>query len=119
MNSEFQVRRATPDDIEVISWHRARMFQDMDLIPDHLFESFRARSLEYLRVTLASGEYAGWLIFETNHPQEILAGAGVLLRRVPPFPTKTAKLSSPMVARDSSSMFSPNRSGVAAVWRDS
>ena len=103
MNSEFQIRRATPDDVDVISWHRARMFQDMGLIPDHLFESFRTRSLQYLRGTLASGEYAGWLAFERSDPPKILAGAGVLLRQVPPFP-----LSQP----DGETMISDGRQGL-------
>jgi GNAT superfamily N-acetyltransferase len=86
VNSELQIRPVTPDDIEVISWHRARMFQDMRQLPDHLFESFRAQSREYLHAALASGDYIGWFIFQTDHPQKILAGAGVLLRQVPPFP---------------------------------
>ena len=86
MNSDFQIRLATPHDAGVISWHRARMFQDMGLLPDSLFESLRARSLEYLRGALTSGEYFGWLIFQVDDPKKILAGAGVLLRQVPPFP---------------------------------
>jgi GNAT superfamily N-acetyltransferase len=86
VNSEPQIRLATPDDVEVISWHRARMFQDMGELPDYLFESFRSQSRDYLRAALASGDYVGWLIFQTDHPQKILAGAGVLLRQVPPFP---------------------------------
>ncbi len=86
VNSEPQIRLAASQDVEIISWHRARMFQDMGELPDHLFESFRARSLEYLRSALASGDYVGWLIFQRDHPQKILAGAGLLLRQVPPFP---------------------------------
>jgi GNAT superfamily N-acetyltransferase len=86
VNSEPQIRLATPEDVEVISWHRARMFQDMGQLPDHLFESFRALSREYLRAGLTSGGYVGWLIFQTDHPQKILAGAGILHRQVPPFP---------------------------------
>jgi GNAT superfamily N-acetyltransferase len=62
------------------------MFQDMGLIPEDLFEGFRALSREYLRVPLASGEYIGWLVSEKSQPHKILAGAGVLLRQVPPFP---------------------------------
>ena len=58
----------------------------MGLIPERLFEPFRALSLEYLRAPLASGEYIGWLVSEKSQPQKILAGAGVLLRQIPPFP---------------------------------
>ena len=31
---EFLIRQAIPDDVAVIGWHRARMFQDMSLVPD-------------------------------------------------------------------------------------
>jgi len=44
MGDKFRIRLATLDDAEVISWHRARMFQDMGELPANLFEAFRARS---------------------------------------------------------------------------
>jgi hypothetical protein len=50
-----QIWRATPGDADVIAWHRARMFQDMGMVPDDLFESFRAKSAERVRPSLASG----------------------------------------------------------------
>jgi GNAT superfamily N-acetyltransferase len=86
----FQIRQATVADAEVIGWHRARMFQDMDLVPDYLFESFRAKSAERMRASLASGEYVGWLVPDPNAPQKIIAGAGVVLRPIPPIPIPDA-----------------------------
>jgi GNAT superfamily N-acetyltransferase len=86
----FQIRRATVADAGVIGWHRARMFQDMSLVPDDLFESFRARSAERMRASLASGEYIGWLVPDPKDPQKIIAGAGVILRRIPPIPIPAA-----------------------------
>jgi len=83
---EFRIRQATPHDAAVIGWHRARMFQDMGLVPDELFESFRTKALDRLSKALASGEYFGWLASEPNNPQKIIAGAGVIIRVVPPFP---------------------------------
>ena len=83
---DFQIRFATPADAEVISWHRARMFQDMGLVPDKLFEHFCMKSLEHLRPALASGQYLGWLVSESGEPEKIIAGAGVILREIPPFP---------------------------------
>ena len=86
VSQEFRIRQATADDAAVIGWHRARMFQDMDLVPAELFESFRTKALDRLSKALASGEYVGWLVTETDNPQKIIAGAGVIIREVPPFP---------------------------------
>ncbi len=56
---EFPIRQATQDDVTVICWHRARMFQDMGLVPEELFESFRTEALDRLSKALASGDYFG------------------------------------------------------------
>jgi GNAT superfamily N-acetyltransferase len=86
VSPEFLIRQATPDDVGVIGWHRARMFQDMGLVPDELFESFRTKALDRLSKALASGDYFGWLVCEPKAPRKIIAGAGVIIRVVPPFP---------------------------------
>jgi len=88
VSQEFHIRPATPDDAAIIGWHRARMFQDMGLVPDELFESFRTKALDLLGKALASGDYFGWLVSERNAPQKIIAGAGVIIREVPPFPIR-------------------------------
>lgn len=62
------------------------MFQDMGLVPDGLFESFRTKALDRLTEALASGDYLGWLASEMNAPEKVIAGAGVIIRLVPPFP---------------------------------
>jgi GNAT superfamily N-acetyltransferase len=82
----FEIRCATPDDAEIIGRHRARMFQDMGLVPEHLFDTLLRKSIDHLRTALASGEYIGWLVPDPGHPQKIVAGAGLLLRRIPPIP---------------------------------
>jgi GNAT superfamily N-acetyltransferase len=86
VSQKFRIRQATPEDAVVIGWHRARMFQDMGLVPDELFESYRTKALDRLSKALASGDYVGWLVSETNAPEKIVAGAGVVIRVVPPFP---------------------------------
>jgi GNAT superfamily N-acetyltransferase len=88
MPDEFRVRFATVDDAEVISWHRARMFQDMGELSVDLFEAFRATSRDQLRQLLARGCYVGWLLSLENAPSKIIAGAGVHLRRVLPHPVE-------------------------------
>ena len=84
MSDNFQIRLATVADLELISWHRARMFQDMGELPPDLFESFRAQSLETLQRMFGRGEYVGWLASPENEPGQIVAGAGLQLREVPP-----------------------------------
>lgn len=86
MSQEFLIRQAAPDDVAVIDWHRARMFQDISLVPNELFESFRTKALDRLSKALASGDYFGWLAAEPKRPEKIIAGAGVIIRVVPPFP---------------------------------
>jgi GNAT superfamily N-acetyltransferase len=86
VSADFQIRFATVADLEVISWHRARMFQDMGELPPDLFESFRDQSLETFQSMFERGEYVGWLASLENEPEQIVAGAGVQLREVPPHP---------------------------------
>jgi GNAT superfamily N-acetyltransferase len=86
MPNAFEIRMATAVDLELISWHRARMFQDMGELPPDLFESFRAQSRETLQRMFERGQYVGWLASLENEPERILAGAGVQLREVPPHP---------------------------------
>jgi GNAT superfamily N-acetyltransferase len=87
---KFHVRWATIDDADTISWHRARMFQDMGELPTNLFEAFRASSRDQLRHLLERRHYVGWLLSLEKAPNKIIAGAGVHLRRVLPHPVKNA-----------------------------
>jgi GNAT superfamily N-acetyltransferase len=88
---EFDIRPATSQDLELISWHRARMFQDMGELPPELFDSFRIQSLETLRRMLDSKKYFGWVATPANQAGKIVAGAGVQLREVPPHPEPNAQ----------------------------
>src|SRR5205814_10430753 len=86
VSDNFQIRLATVADLEVISWHRARMFQDMGELPPDLFESFRMQSRDALRQMFEREYYFGWLAGLENEPGRIVAGAGVQLREVQPHP---------------------------------
>ena len=86
MSELFTIRAARLSDAPQIAVHRARMFQDMGLVPDELFDSYRERCETRLREMLATGEYVGWLASRKKAPDDILAGAGVQLRRVLPHP---------------------------------
>jgi GNAT superfamily N-acetyltransferase len=86
MPQHFDIRLAAVSDAAVIGWHRARMFQDMKLVPELLFDSYRAKCEAHLREHLASGKYVGWLGSPSDLPEKVVAGAGVQLRRVLPHP---------------------------------
>jgi GNAT superfamily N-acetyltransferase len=88
VSQELKIRQASPDDAGIIAWHRVRMFQDMGLVPKELFESFRTKALDRLGKALASGDYLGWLVSQPGLSQKIIAGAGVIVRKVPPFPMR-------------------------------
>ena len=91
MPDAFNVRCATSADLELISWHRARMFRDMGELPAELFDSFQAQSREALRQMFELRKYIGWLASPISDPDKIVAGAGVQLREVPPHPQPDAK----------------------------
>jgi GNAT superfamily N-acetyltransferase len=88
--SQFHIRLATHADIELISQHRARMFQDMSELPADLFETFRVQSRDTLQRMFERGEYIGWLASPENERDQVVAGAGVQLREVPPHPQTNA-----------------------------
>ena len=90
VSDNFQIRRATVADLELISLHRARMFQDMGELPPDLFESFRVQSRDKLQSMFEREIYFGWLASPENEPGQIVAGAGVQLREVPPHPQTDA-----------------------------
>jgi GNAT superfamily N-acetyltransferase len=90
MSDTFDIRLATLADIELISWHRARMFRDMGELPPELFETFRGQSRDNLHHMFARGDYIGWVVSLADEPERIVAGAGVQLREVPPHPQTNA-----------------------------
>jgi GNAT superfamily N-acetyltransferase len=73
-------------DAGIIASHRARMFRDMGQVPPETFETLRAGAERWLAERFRSGEYVGWLASRASSPDEIIAGAGVQLRRVAPHP---------------------------------
>jgi GNAT superfamily N-acetyltransferase len=90
MSKRFTIRRATPEDVDTIAGHRARMFEEMGDVPPDAFEILRAKSRERLPDLLTRGEYIGWLAIPTQCPDIIAGGAGVQLRKVLPHPLPRA-----------------------------
>ena len=80
----FHIRRATTYDADVISWHRARMFQDMGAVSGDAFETLRAKARARLEEWIDHGNYIGWLAAQANEPGMVVAGAGVQLQPILP-----------------------------------
>jgi GNAT superfamily N-acetyltransferase len=90
MSDRFTIRLATPEDVDTIAEHRARMFDEMGEVPPDAFEVLRAKSRERLHDLLNRGEYIGWLAMPAQRPDIIAGGAGVQLRDVLPHPLSRA-----------------------------
>ena len=65
----FQIRRAIAQDADIISWHRARMFQDMGDVSGDAFEILRAKARTRLEQWIDNGNYIGWLATPADEPE--------------------------------------------------
>lgn len=83
---ELKIRLATSADADIVSHHRARMFEDMGVITGAAVDALKLMSCDYFARTITSGEYVGWFAYAASSPETIVAGAGILLRTIPPFP---------------------------------
>jgi len=73
--NSYEIRRATPGDLEVILYHRRRMFEDMGFTnPDDLRAMFET-STPLLTRGLLNGTYRGWLVEASG---AVVAGGGLI-----------------------------------------
>lgn len=79
----YRVRMATAEDAPVIAYQRAAMFYDMGSVSDNERATLEAAVLLQIREMIRRGDYFGWLI---EGDDKILAGGGVILRRLLPRP---------------------------------
>jgi GNAT superfamily N-acetyltransferase len=86
MSEIFRVCRATKQDASIITWHRARMFQDMGEVSADAFEILRAKARSRIEEWLECGDYVGWLASLSDQPGIVIAGAGVQLQPILPRP---------------------------------
>jgi GNAT superfamily N-acetyltransferase len=84
--TSFSIRRATAADVRLIARHRAEMFSDMGSLPRSLYDRLVADTVVYLEEAIPKEEYIGWLAAPASRPEEIVAGAGVQVRRTLPHP---------------------------------
>lgn len=81
------IRLATVADIAIITRHRVRMFEDMELLPPEQVPRMIERTTRYLERAIPAGEYLAWLAVDRDRPDVVAAGAGLQCRTVLPFPT--------------------------------
>ncbi|HTK78557.1 MAG TPA: GNAT family N-acetyltransferase [Gemmataceae bacterium] len=93
MTTPFQVRPATIAEARVIARHRAEMFSDMGALPRSLYDGLVEGTNRFLERAMPAGDYLGWFAMPSkDDPREIVGGAGILLRRVPPHPLKGSEV---------------------------
>ena len=88
----FQIRRAIAQDADIISWHRARMFQDMGDVLEDAFEILRAKARTRLEQWIDNRNYIGWLATPADKPETVVGGAGVQLQSILPRPVNASTI---------------------------
>jgi len=72
------IRRATSEDAEIITQHRAAMFDDIrGPFPPEVMGAMNASFVDYVRRGLAEGTYLGWLA--CTEADEVVGGGGLIL----------------------------------------
>jgi GNAT superfamily N-acetyltransferase len=84
----IRIRRATSSDAATIAHHRVGMFRDMGRLGSDAAHPLFEASRQWLVDALAREEYLGWLASMDTDPGVVVAGAGVQVRRVLPFPQR-------------------------------
>jgi GNAT superfamily N-acetyltransferase len=88
----FVVRPATQADIKTLARHRCEMFSDMGQLNGEHYEALADATARYLATAIPSGEYFAWVAAPRDHPDLVVAGGGVQLRRILPRPSRTGGL---------------------------
>lgn len=84
----FVIRVVTVADAPIVAHHRVAMCLDIGTATPAVAEQLRTVSQAWLASAIARGEYVGWLAASSEAPASVVAGAGVQLRRVLPFPRR-------------------------------
>jgi GNAT superfamily N-acetyltransferase len=89
---DIHIRRATLADVPALAHHRVGMYRDMGHIPESEEAGFLAASADYFRAAVASGEYLAWLAFPSATSNEVIAGAGLIVRPMIPRPSPSGAI---------------------------
>lgn len=80
----FTIRRATVADAHILARHRCDMWLAMnDLLPEG-YDAMQKQCVRYFEEAVQDNSYLGWLV--TIESGEVVAGGGLLLRRIAPHP---------------------------------
>ena len=82
--STYQIRSATPQDLEILLHHRRRMFEDMGFNDPAALDTMLSISTPLLKRGLMDGTYRGWLAEAAG--AGIVAGGGVIILKFQPHP---------------------------------
>ncbi|MFN7946895.1 MAG: GNAT family N-acetyltransferase [Blastocatellia bacterium] len=83
MTEDCHIRRATVADAAVIAHQRARMFYDLGRVSDQEAAAIETETRRQMNELLESEEYLAWL---AECDGKIVAGGGVMMRRLLPRP---------------------------------
>lgn len=78
------VRRGTAEDARVLARHRAEMWRDMGKLPDDVYPDVVRDATVFFARAVPAGQYHAWLAAPADRPDELVAGAGILLRPIIP-----------------------------------
>lgn len=81
----YKIRPATPRDLDVVLYHRRRMFEDMGFTDRQALDAMIASSTPLLRRGLTDGTYQGWLVEAPGN--RVAAGGGVIVLQFQSHPT--------------------------------
>lgn len=94
----FHIREATLSDREIITLHRVSMLSEMGVLSLANVGDMRDATMAYLADAMPSGEYRGWLAELRAAPARVVAGCGVHVRNIPPFPLDAVDGQTPIAA---------------------
>lgn len=84
----FHIRQAVFADRPTIARHRTSIFHELDRVSLAQVEPLQAATLAYLADAMPAGQYVGWLAAPAVTPDRIVAGCGLHVRLVAPFPMR-------------------------------
>jgi GNAT superfamily N-acetyltransferase len=70
----------------VLARHRAEMFHDMGQLPEDLYGTLLTAAERDLAAWLSTGDYVSFVASPLDRPGEIVAGAGIQIRKLLPRP---------------------------------
>ncbi len=90
MDPSLTIRLARPDEAAIVSYHRAAMFRDMQLLDATRVEAFAKLCEPSVHLALSRHEYRGWFV---EAGSVVVAGGGLTMRFLQPRPQQQRQVS--------------------------